>query len=103
MRARERCDTSDHMNVSMSLSTNPQKKMPTRKRKRTGSYLLYNELHNNGLTTDWGSKEQVALLRSNEQLRIVDLRQKCRERDKTSENHQPKMDLAQMLQTYWPY
>ncbi len=53
----------------------------------TGSYLLHNELHNNGLMTDWGSKEQVALLRSNEQLRMIDLRQKCRERDKTSENH----------------
>ena len=68
----------------------------------TGSYLLYNELHNNGLMTDWGSKEQVALLRPNEQLGMMDLRQKCRERDKTSENHWSKMDLAQMLQIDWP-
>ena len=51
---------------------------------------------------DWASKEQAALLQSNEQLGIVDLRQKCRERDKTSEKHWPKMDLAQMLQSYWP-
>ena len=68
----------------------------------TGSYLLHNELHNNGLMTDWGSKEQVALLRSNEQLGMMDLRQKCREHDKTSENHWAKKDLAQMLQSYWP-
>ena len=29
-------------------------KMPTRKRKMAGSCLLYNELHYNGLMTDWG-------------------------------------------------
>ena len=33
----------------------------------------------------------------------VVLRQKYRHCDKTSENHRPKMDLAQMLQSYWPY
>ena len=29
-------------------------KMPTRKWKMTGSYLLHNDLHYNGLMTDWG-------------------------------------------------
>ena len=38
-------------------------KMPTRKRKMAGSYLLYNELHYNGLMTNLGSTSLFAMQR----------------------------------------